>query len=359
MRIVDATVDLVELPAQPVFRWRDGLPGSEPPVTGGVLRLRTDDGLIGEAHTRRGVIVADLVNRVIRDEIVGADPLSREYLWQRMWELDRREEFPIYALGLVDIALWDIAGKAAGLPVHRLAGGFREAIPAYASTVTYGSVEEYLDVVDQCLDLGYQAVKVHAWGDARRDGDLVARLRAHVGDDLPLMYDGSAAFNLGDAVHVGRALADAGFLWYEEPMREFNVTAHRWLAENIGVPLLVGETADGAHMNTADFIASGSATYVRTSPHLKGGFTGAIRIAHLAEAYLMNAEVHGSGLLQRQLCMAVPNTTYYESQIMGNPIIPDAAVGADGMVRAPSAPGIGYDANVAAGRHSDTTLSPA
>ncbi|TDC46514.1 racemase [Jiangella ureilytica] len=359
MRIVDATVDLVELPAQPVFRWRDGLPGSEPPVTGGILRLRTDEGLVGEAHTRRGVIVADLVNRVIRGEIVGADPLAREFLWRRMWELDRREEFPIYALGLVDIALWDIAGKAAGLPVHRLAGGFRESIPAYASTVTYGSVQEYLDVVDQCLAHGYQAVKVHAWGDVRRDSELVTRLRAHVGDDLPLMYDGSAAFDLAGAIQLGHALSDAGFLWYEEPMREFNVTAHRWLADNVGVSLLVGETADGAHMNTADFISSGCATSVRTSPHLKGGITGALRIAHLAEAYLMNAEVHGSGLLQRQLCMAVPNTTYYESQIIGNPIIPDPHVDADGMVRAPSAPGVGYDARPAPDEFGDTALSRA
>lgn len=344
MRITDATVELVELPAQPEFRWRDGLPGSEPSVTGGVVRIRTDEGMAGEAWTRRGVIVRDLVERQVRDELIGADPLNREYLWHRIWELDRLEEFPIYALGLVDVALWDIAGKVTGLPVHRLVGGYRDAIPAYASLVTYATAEEYIEVVDQCLDAGFTAIKVHAWGDVRRDTKLCQLLRAHVGDGFPLMYDGSAGFTLADAVYLGQALSEAGFLWYEEPMREFNVTAHRWLADQVDVPLLVGETSDGAHMNMADFVVSGAAKYVRTSPHLKAGITGALRIAHLAESFLMNAEVHGSGLLQRHLCMTIPNTTYYESRVSGNPIMVENCVDSDGMVPAPSTPGVGYEA---------------
>ena len=85
------------------------------------------------------------------------------------------------------------------------------------------------------------------------------------------MYDGSAGFDLPDAVYLGRALADTGYLWYEEPMREFSVTAYKWLAERVDVPLLVAETSDGVHMNTADFIASGCASYVRTSANHGGG----------------------------------------------------------------------------------------
>ncbi|MFB7598932.1 enolase C-terminal domain-like protein [Streptomyces sp. NPDC056160] len=343
MRITDVTVELVDLPAQPPFRWRAGLPGSEPGVVGGVLRVHTDDGLQGEAHTRRGLIVADLVDRRIRADLVGRDPLMRELLWQRLWELDRIEELPIYALGLVDVALWDLAGKAAGQPVHRLLGSYREAIPAYASTVTFGSVEEYLDVADQCLELGYVGIKLHAWGDPKADAELCQKLRAHVGDDVPLMYDGSAGFDLADSVYVGRAMSEAGYLWYEEPMREFSVTSYRWLAEQVSVPLLVAETSDGAHMNVGDFIAAGAAGRVRTSAQLKGGITGAMRIAHLADSYQLRAEVHGSGVVNAHLCMAIPNTTYYESLVYTNPVQRESAVGADGLVQAPTAPGIGFD----------------
>ena len=81
-------------------------------------------------------------------------------------------------------------------------------------------------------------------------------------------------------------------------VREFSVTAYKWLAERVRVPLLVGETSDGAHMNTGDFIASGAATFVRTSAELRGGITGAMRIAHLADSFRLRAEVHGPGSIR-------------------------------------------------------------
>ncbi len=341
MRITDVQVQLVESPAGPPFHWRAGLPGSDAATTGAVLRIVTDAGIDGLAHTGRGVIVKDLVERRLRDELIGQDPLQKEWLWHRIWELDRIEEFPLYALGLIDIALWDVTGKVAGLPVYQLLGGFRDSIPAYASTVTFASIDEYLDVADQCLGLGYPAIKLHAWGDARRDAALCQALRAHVGPDMPLMYDGSAGFDVPDAIYLGHALAEAGYLWYEEPMREFSITAYKQLAAAVRVPLLVAETSDGAHMNTADFIVAGCATFVRTSAGLKGGLTGAMRIAHLADAFRLRAEVHGGGIVNTHLCMAISNTTYYESLVYTNPVVREPAVDEHGLVHAPTAPGIG------------------
>ena len=273
--------------------------------------------------------------------------MRREWLWHRMWELDRIEEFPVYVLGLVDIALHDLVGKALGVPVYELLGACRSEIPAYASTVTFSSIEEYLDVADQCLELGYRAIKLHAWGDARRDAELAQALRAHVGDGVDLMYDGSAGFDLPDAVYLGRALAEAAYRWYEEPIREFSVTSYRWLAERVEVPLLVAETSDGVHMNTADFIASGCASYVRTSASLKAGYTGAMRIAHTADSFRLRAEVTGGGLVDVHLCMSIPNTTYYESLVTENPVVQSSLVDRDGLVHAPTEPGIGYPAREA------------
>src|SRR3954453_12120481 len=331
----------------PPFAWRRGLLGGPAGGEGGVLRVATDDGIEGVALVPRrgaGAILEDLVAHVLRDELVGADPLQREWLWHRMWEIDRTEELPIYVIGIVDVALWDLAGRAAECPAWQLLGGFREAIPAYASTATFASTEEYLDVASQCLALGYPAIKLHAWGDAREDAQLCLALREHVGDAVPLMYDGSAGFDLPDAVYLGHALADAGYLWYEEPMREFSVTAYRWLAERVRVPLCVAETSDGAHMDTADFIAAGTASYVRTSAELRGGITGAMRIAHLADAFRLRAEVHGPGLASQQLCMAIANTTYYESLVTATTVPRDPAVDRHGLVHAPRDPGIGLPA---------------
>ena len=137
--------------------------------------------------------------------LVGEDPFQREWLWHKLWELDRVEEIPLYLLGMVDTALWDLAGRAAGMPTWQLLGGFRKEIPAYASTVTYATVEEYLDVADQCAELGYPALKLHAFGDAREDARLCEAVREHVGSAVPLMYDGSAGFDLPDAVYLGDA----------------------------------------------------------------------------------------------------------------------------------------------------------
>ncbi|SDO84600.1 enolase C-terminal domain-like protein [Actinacidiphila guanduensis] len=345
MKITHVEVHRIDVPAaDPPFHWRHGLSGSAPVGDGAVLHIGTDEGAEGVALFARpgaAVTLRELVDRVFREELLGADPLRREWLWHRVWELDRIHELPLPTLGLIDTALWDLAARASGVPVWQLLGGFREAIPAYASTSTFATTEEFLDVADQCLALGYHGIKLHAWGDARRDAALCQALRAHVGPDVPLMYDGSAGFDLPDAILLGRALAEADYLWYEEPMREFSVSAYRQLAERVDVPLLVAETSDGAHMNSADFIRAGAATFgVRAGTTLRGGITGAMRTAHLADAYRLRAEVHGSDIPNHHLCMAISNTTYYESLVTATTVVRERHVDDRGLVRAPTGPGI-------------------
>lgn len=330
--------------AKPAFSWRHGLPGSSPDGYVSVLRISTDEGVDGVAIAPRlgsAPIMADLVERVFLKEFVGADPLQREWLWHRMWELDRVYEFPINILGIIDTALWDLAGRFYKAPTWEVLGGYRNEIEACASTSTFSSVEEFIDVATQCVELGYPSLKVHAWGDARKDANLCQKLRDHLGPEYPLMYDGSAGFDMADAVYVGDALYEANYLWYEEPMREFNITAYKWLAERVRIPLNVGETSDGSFMNTADFISSGAATFVRTSTEIRGGFTGAMRIAHLADAYRLRAEPHGNTIYARHLCMAIPNCTYYESLVTSNPVVREAGINEKGIVKAPRGPGVG------------------
>jgi len=344
MKITNIDVVLEDRPGfPPGTLWRKNIPGPDTSTTGAWLVIETDAGITGFASAPRGVIFKDYVDRRFRSEFIGQDPLMREYLWERVWELDRIERFAPNMTHVFDVALWDIAAKQANLPVYKLLGGFRDSLPAYASTVTYSSIEEFLDIADQALALGYPAIKLHAFGDAKKDALLGEKLRAHVGDDVPLMYDGSAGFDLEDAVYLGNALYDSGFAWYEEPMREFSVTAYKWLGERVRIPLLLGEVTDGAHMSAGDFLASGVATSLRTSTFLRGGFTGAMRIAHLADADHLRAEVNGFRHERVLLCMGVKNTTYYESLIWGNPTKRESLVDAQGNVHGPKGPGVGYE----------------
>ena len=156
-------VDVFRVPVEapnPPFIWRRGLPGSAGRGHGAVLQLRTDEGCDGVAFAPRyasSVTLPDVVDRLVRDVLLGEDPFQRELLWHKIWELDRVEELPLYLLGVVDTALWDLAGRWANQPTWQLLGGFRTEIEAYASTTTFGSIEEYLEIVDQCTELGYRA----------------------------------------------------------------------------------------------------------------------------------------------------------------------------------------------------------
>ncbi len=344
MKIIGVTVEAAGSVQHPQPRpWRIGLPRRPLAARPGFLVIHTDAGITGRARVERVEPIEDFVERHLRAELVGLDPLDREYIWHRVWEVNRLEYVSTPLFGVVDIALWDLAGKAAGVPVHKLIGSFRPSIPAYASTVTFSSIEEYLDVADQCIELGYAGIKLHAWGDAKKDARLSERLREHVGAELDLMYDGSAGFDLADAVYLGKALSGAEYLWYEEPMREFSVTSYKWLGERVDVPLLVAEVTEGAHLSAGDFLASGCASSVRTSSSFKGGITGALRIAHLADSFQLRVEVHGAGLPNEHLCMAIPNTTYYESIVETNPVTQDPRLSPSAVLRAPEEPGIGWE----------------
>ncbi len=217
-----------------------------------------------------------------------------------------------------------------------------QACPAYASTATFATTAEYLDVIDQCLDYGFRAIKLHAWGRAREDAALCQAVRDHVGDDIDLMYDGSAGFSPYESLYVGRACEAAGYRWFEEPMREFSISAYRRLCDSLDIPVLVPETADGCHYIAAEFIHAGAADMVRTGTDFRG-ITGSMRVAHLADAFQMTAEVHGGGLPNIHLAVAVRNNTYYEAMVLTNPIRVEPGVQRDGFIRPPAAPGIGYD----------------
>lgn len=325
----------------PVAVWREGLPASGGRETEALIRVIADDGVVGRCYLSGGWgrVAAAIVPRRISPLFVGTDELAREAAFAAIWSLDRIEELPIYLLGAIDVALWDIAARRAQLPLYRFLGSARTAIAAYASTATFASVDEYLDVADQCLDLGYRAIKLHAWGDARRDAELAQRLRSHVGPGITLLYDGSAAFGFTDALWLGRALEEAGFGWYEEPMREFAVDSYRRLASRLDIPILGAETSDGVHYTATEWLATGACDLVRTGWWFKGGVTGSMRIAHIADGFGRTAEVHGSGAVNLHLACAISNTTYYEAMTLERAVRRDQYVHEDGAAHPPESPG--------------------
>ncbi|MBN9363254.1 MULTISPECIES: enolase C-terminal domain-like protein [unclassified Devosia] len=354
MKITGFTAWLVEHEPGPKFIWRDGIPGSHGDIPRGsrphkaVIRMETDAGINGVIEMGRGEAVIDLVRRRYH-EFIGENPLLTERMWRLIWELDRIEEFHMRSLGMLDMLCWDVKSQHARMPIYQMLGGDNRVVPAYASTVTWPTMDEYERYIKMSRDVGFKAFKLHAWGGpVKRDIELCKNLRKWVGPDADLMFDGSAGWDYVNALEFGKAIQDLGFLWYEEPMREFHLGSYTKLCEKLDIPILAAETSDGVHGNMATWIENKALDMTRVSTFYKGGFTGSMKVAHLSESHGMRAQVHGMGLENAQICAAISNNDYYEQLVMNEEQIksldklgPLSIV--DGNLTVSDEPGIGYE----------------
>ena len=348
MKITALDIEHYEVKGIP-FRWRDGLIGG----AGGrshesLLRVKTDAQIDGFVWLPHPAISEELIRACLAPMFIGADPLMREKLWLELWERDRIEEFPMYFLGCLDAAVWDILAKVAGVPAYKILGGHKSRAKAYASTVTMNSLDEYLRLADRCLEKGYKAIKLHVCGRLKDDIQLIKQMRQHVGPEIELMLDGSAGYTLDESIRLGRAMEEADYLWLEEPMREFNLLVYEKLCETLDIPILAAECTDGCHFNAGEWLRHGACDRLRTSWFYKGGFTGALKVAHLAESFQIQADVHGCGYGSLHLVCALPNSCYYES-LVPEECLPDATLeggilpDCDGWVYPPQRPGFGWE----------------
>jgi L-alanine-DL-glutamate epimerase-like enolase superfamily enzyme len=345
MKITGVKIHHVEWERGP-YHWRDGIKPYGPMARAGLLRILTDEGVEGWSPYRGGANIDEITWK-----LVGADPLNRERIWQDFWRNLRTSQLG-HAIGPVDVALWDLYGKVTGLPVYRLLGGMRDEIPAYASTVTLDSLREFLELADECLDLGYKAIKLHAWGRLQEDAELCHALRRHVGDDIALMYDASSMFNIyEDALWFGRQLEAADYYWYEEPMDHFNLTALARLAAALDIPLATAEATHGGPWDALTHIRTGAADIILSGPLdlYKGGFTGVMKTAALCEGFGVMCAMHGGSIASLHAALAIYNTKYFERLVPAAyytpPGIVDAStdIGPDGMARPWDKPGLGIE----------------
>lgn len=352
MKIAKFTCWVHEVARAPQIIWRFGLPTShgglpegEGPRVASIL-METECGRSGFVTVEMGDAVQDVVRRRFA-HFIGDNPLLTERMWTRVWEVDRMEEFHQRQLGILDMLCWDLKSKVAGMPLHVMLGGSRTSIPAYASTATWKDLATYERNIKTCRDVGFGAYKLHAWGLVKEDIELIRALRKWVGPDAPLMFDGSAGWDYADALTVGKALQDEGYMWYEEPMREFHLGSYAKLADKLDIPILAAETSDGVHWNAASWIEAGALDMTRVSFHFKGGFTGSMKIAQLSDSFGMRAQVHGMGLENAQLCGAIENNDFYEQIIFDEAHIHTLKdMGAisivDGQLNISQEPGIGH-----------------
>jgi L-rhamnonate dehydratase len=347
-----------------------------------VILVSTDEGItgIGEVDSAPDVVAAlvrqpasHAVAHSLRGTLIGRDPLDVEGLWDAMYRgliYVGRRGIAIHAISGIDIALWDIKGKALGKPVSELIGTpRRNRVRAYASLLMPDTVEETTERVTDLREEGFTAIKL-GWGplgsDAAQDVRLATAAKDAAGPDVDVMID--AGLGYGDdartAIGVARELEQLGIGWLEEPFLPDAYEAYAELADEVDITIAAGEQ-DATRWGFRELIERGHVDLVQPDVTRCGGITETLRIAALAGERGVETVPHAwkSGIIKAaslHVNAVLPEARYQEYCVAETPIntrltVQRLPLEADGCVAVPTAPGLGVelDENVLASLRVD------
>jgi D-galactarolactone cycloisomerase len=329
-----------------------------------VVRVTTEGGLVGYGeshHGRAHTAIAQLVNTTLRQLILGMNAADVVGCWNRIYSRQLASHGMgagcAMAMSGIDMALWDIRGKATGWPLYRLLGGAQKAVPAYAGGVSLGYQEPaaLVDEVQPHLAAGYKAVKLRVGDTPARDLARIAAVRKAVGEDVDILTDANTAYTVNDARAVMPAMDEYKVGWLEEPFPAHDYRSYK-LATAFGrVPLAAGEN----HYTRFEFnrvLEDGAITIIQPDLSKTGGITEIIRIAAIASAYKLPFNPHTcmTGLNMAatiHVLASVDNGGYFEGDVSKNNLFRDEltsspyTVNKDGNVHPLEKPGIGVEVN--------------
>jgi L-alanine-DL-glutamate epimerase-like enolase superfamily enzyme len=265
MKITDVTLTL--------FAWDDIPATSYGAHTGkfsgasklGLLKVVTDQGITGHAFLGSAFFPADSdggsLIRVLKPLLMGQDPLQRERLYQAMFK--RVRTTTVRSIGAVDVALWDIAGQAAGLPIHNLLGTYREQVPAYMSSAVLASPAAYAEEALHYKAQNLVAYKIHPPQAWREDISVCEAVRKAVGDDYLLMLDAAWSYDYPAALRVGLAAQELGYYWYEDPLADNDIYNYLELRRHLHIPIMATEYPAGGLDSFTPWVKERATDYLR------------------------------------------------------------------------------------------------
>jgi galactonate dehydratase len=326
-----------------------------------LVEVRTDAGItgVGEALARFSPkAYAELIETSLKPRLVGQNPTDITAHWRSMRRaLSGRSGGVLFeAIAGVDIALWDILGKVANLPIHRLLGGMgRTEVPCYAASVNWGD-DAFMDrELDRYLEKGFPRIKVKVANPVKDAIRRIERLRKRAGDDIELCVDANWAYTLPEAIEVGRALSANRYFWFEEPLRPEDEDGYEELHARCDTPLAAGEsnyTLD----QCMRLVSNRTLAYLQPDVARSGGISETRRMAEFAAAHDVQYAPHigMSGIICEvasvHLAAAMPNVKAMECETDASPFktwITGQPPGADrqknGMLPVPTGPGLGIE----------------
>jgi D-galactarolactone cycloisomerase len=311
-----------------------------------LVQIDTDDGIGGLGScSGNGALIEVIVARVLKPLLIGMDPTEIDEIWDKAFVRGGHKEFGTRGVGVValsglDTALWDILGKARGVPLYQLLGGKRrDKVPVYA-TALYP--EEPLKVAQRARDFaeqGFHGVKIKVGFDLEQDLAIVRAVRRELGKDFIVMTDANQGYTLEVALNAAEAFADCGVFWLEEPLFVEDIAGHAELRKKGGVPIAVGENLNLCY-GFENFVVRGAADYLQPDVARAGGITEIRKIAALAVQHGVPISFHtwGDGVAlaaSAHLSAALENAIVMELDYTYNPLRED-------LLREPLTVGNGY-----------------
>jgi len=356
MKITDIKIDVIrrEIPDTGLDSDLGRFAGT---VEQGLLRIHTDEGIEGNCyigafrgggHSHFGPIL-----NVLKPELLGREASDREWLWNRLPILNSRRGITNQNWAPVDVALWDITGKAAELPIYKLLGTQRYHTEVYGTyPPRHESPEGYVEEAREMVARGFRAYKIHPGMLSTPDViRMVTMVREAVGPAVRLMLDPNCGYGYRKALDIGRALDQNGFHWFEDPVPHYDLDAIKSLSERLDVPLCMSDQNPNQFFNAANMVRNQSTRLVRGTAQ-KLGITGLKKLCSLAEGFGMNCEIGtaANSLLNAanlHVIFSVANCDYFEywmpqaAHQFG--LVDDVHLNEKGSIDAPTRPGLGYE----------------
>jgi D-arabinonate dehydratase/D-galactarolactone cycloisomerase len=329
-----------------------------------IVQVFTDQGImgIGECMTRLAPKALQAIIEDIAPILQGRDPRETEVLWELMYGImmnrGHSRGFFIEAISGIDIALWDIAGKAQGVPVYHLLGGKqRDRIEAYASSLRFRGLETTLETARTYLEQGFRSMKIKIGQnphDPSGDLQLIKAIRQEVGDDITLMVDVNCGYHsdVGTALRVGRQLEDLNIYWYEEPLSPEHIDGYTTLAASLDIPVAAGE-ASFTRYDFRDLLTRRAVDIIQPNACRTGGLSEVQKIAAMSSAFHIPYAPHTGSCSAVALAVGL-HIEYMQSdwsKDQPNPLRHELVrepieVFADGyMAPPPDKPGLGIELN--------------
>jgi D-galactarolactone cycloisomerase len=350
-----------------------------------LVEIETDTGLMGfgEAGSAGGPLASTqvVVEQELKPLLLGEDPLLIEYLWQKMFQRTRqhgRRGIIMHAISGIDIALWDLAGKTAHLPLYRLLGAYRDKVEAYASGGFYQEGKDLAALVEEAgsyVSQGYRAMKMKIGRNPSTQTHLREMLAMHdqcvvsleedlarveavrrvLGRETKLMVDINCAWSPALAIQMGRAMEPQNLYWIEEPVATDDIKGSAEVARALGTPIAGYETEVGAY-GFRELITQRAVDIIQPDIAWAGGFTECRRIAAFAHVHNMMVAPHAFSsaitlMASMHLLASIPNGLLLEfdqnPNALRTELLQEPIKAEDGFVKLPERPGLGVELDLA------------